>query len=178
MYIMKVSSDGNCLVRAIGLQTGQTHQQLREALFLEYMNHYTYYMPFINNLDEYAYKIRRDKAWLDETDIAALANATESIIEVYTDKYCQLLHPYMLYTGRVVTRTEPVRVFYVNGNHYDAVITQVNNFSIINEATSDGETNLYCNNNRCWRRNITSCQKCEQKFCSSCIENHECETYK
>lgn len=153
-HIHRVVGDGNCLLRAIALQTNKTHEDLRNDLYNEYINMREYYSPFFINIDSYIEQIKNNSVWCGEEDISAIANVVNVNIELYIDT---LLEPYMTYTCRQGS-DKVIGIIYVNGNHYDAVLRD----------------RLYCDNNDCNEYSVMSCDKCLQNFCENCENGHSC----
>ncbi len=153
-HIHKVVGDGNCLLRAIALQTNKTHEDLREELYLEYINMIEYYSPFFINIYSYIEQIKNNSVWCGEEDISALANVVNANIELYIDT---IIEPYMTYTCREGS-DKVIGIVYVNGNHYDAVLRE----------------RLKCDAICCNEYSVMSCDKCLQNFCENCENGHSC----
>lgn len=153
-HIHKVVGDGNCLLRAIGLQVNKSHTELRNCLYHEYIDMKEYYAPFFENIDDYAEHIKNEHIWCGEEDIAALANIIGANIELYMNDITEL---YMTYPCRQKS-DDVVGVVYVHGNHYDAVLRDW----------------LFCDFSECDSYAIMNCNKCQQNFCSNCDDIHIC----
>lgn len=153
-HIHRVFGDGNCLLRAIALQTNKTHEDLREELYLEYISVTEYYSPFFINIYSYIEQIKNTNVWCGEEDISALANVVNANIELYIDT---IIEPYMTYKCREGS-DKVIGIIYVNGNHYDAVLRE----------------RLKCDAICCNECSVMSCDKCLQNFCENCENGHYC----
>jgi hypothetical protein len=173
LRIKKVSSDGNCLLRAVALQCSSDHIELRRLLYDEYMNDPQEYQEFVD-LPSYAEHIRSEGEWLDEIDIYALANITGAEIHLYKDNLRNL---YNIYRS-LYTPSDVIRIIYRYGNHYDAVIVQnepaeplvrekTEEFSIMEGAKKKRKksmpqtsTGLYCVNCVAMGKTCPNCEFC------------------
>lgn len=120
LYVKQVPGDGNCLLNAICCQRPNfTPSELRRRLVQEYESNWERYVNFMNEHPVlYASKISNSGVWLDETDITALSRITGTTIELYVNR---LDKPYQVYSESVRKSHSPVRVVYVNSNHYDCL---------------------------------------------------------
>lgn len=155
-HIHRVVGDGNCLLRAIGLQINKTHLELRNDLYKEYHEMKEYYSPFFVNIDSYMEQIKNNSVWCGEEDIAALANISGANIELYMNNLTEL---YMTYRCRQKS-DNVIGIIYVHGNHYDAVLRGY----------------IYCDGNECNEYSNMICDKCLKNFCTGCEKMHYCIT--
>ena len=153
-HVHKVLGDGNCLLRAVGLQVDKSHQELRDLLYTEYTTMREHYANFFEDIDAYAEKIKHGHVWCDETDIAALANIVAADIHLYINNINTLagVYPCRQETGDVVG------IVYVNCNHYDAVIKGW----------------YWCDELVCDEYAEGTCDKCDKNYCDICQATHTC----
>ena len=155
LKLHRVSPDGNCLLRAFAVQLKRSHIELRDALCREYIKNKESYQGFFEDLDSYVEKISKQGVWCDEMDIAALANATQTNVELFVTH--NLSSPYTVYKSTTPS-TKIIRLLY-SGNHYDALT----------------EPPPYCETQNCEQKKVTVCPQCAVSLCTSCAVNHRCK---
>ena len=154
LRLHRVSPDGNCLLRSFAVQLKRSHIELRDTLCREYCVNRESYKGFFEDLDAYVQKIKQVGTWCDETDVAALANATRTNVELYV--VSNLTKPYTIYKSNIPS-SQIIRILY-SGNHYDALI----------------EPPPYCETSNCEQPKVTVCPRCAVSLCTPCAVQHKC----
>lgn len=154
--VIKVSADGNCLFRSVGIQLNQDHSTLRKLVVNELLNHIDEYSVLYESREDFLKHIRHvsvDGFWADELEIAALSNVIQMKIKIYLDLSEKA---YAVYSPRSRSKGI-VRVIYVNGNHYDAIVEkQIRSCS-------------WCKDN-----SASECSQCKNFLCEFCRHHHIC----
>lgn len=163
LYVKQVAGNGNCLLNAVSCQIHSDASELRLALYEEYRKNWEKYMDFLENPLQYAEQIKEEGEWLDETDLAALAHVVDRAIELYVDTLYNLEEPYMTYPPRLKAVDKPVRVIFVHGNHYDAVLD-----------SPPPPPRNYCSTLTCIEDDAEDCSVCGDCYCKDCMDEHEC----
>ena len=137
--IRKMPDDGNCLFSAFAHQVygdDSLHAIMREKCcdymelhsekFSEFIDTDNHYRDFAHYLDT----MRTLRTWGDNLEITALSELYQRRVEVYA----QQTTPRITFSDSVNYNNElpPIRVSFKNGNHYNSVVAENHNDTILN----------------------------------------------
>lgn len=120
-YIVQdVPRDGNCFFHAIARQTGASQESLRANAIVEINAHPDRYRSFVpgGDLTSYVSRMEKDKEWVDNIMIQAVANSLEQNIQIYNRNGS--INTTINVDASITARLDIHRVLYT-GNHYMSI---------------------------------------------------------
>ena len=144
LEIKKMLGDGNCLFRAVSTQIygdADWHADIRKHVVKYIKSERSYFGQFITeDFDEYIAKMSREGCYGTNLEIQAIAEVYNRAVEVYgsipslsssssnassaatSSSSPGPVKPINIFQASYATSNAPIRLAYINGNHYDAVI--------------------------------------------------------
>ena len=146
LEIKKMLGDGNCLFRAVSTQIygdADWHGDIRKHVVKYLKSEQSYFSQFITeDFDEYIARMGREGCFGTNLEIQAIAEVYNRAVEVYGADAAALsssssnatnsssasssaeekVKPINIFQSSYATSNAPIRLAYINGNHYDAVI--------------------------------------------------------
>ena len=125
LEVVEMDGDGNCLFRAISLQVygdQSNHGDVRSAC-LDFMERESaHYRNFVADEDfaDYVSRKRRDRVHGNHTEIQAMSELYNRSIEVFVP--ANGIEPINIFHKDYKGEDPPIRLCYMDGNHYDAII--------------------------------------------------------
>mmetsp|Transcript_27922 Transcript_27922/g.66526 ORF Transcript_27922/g.66526 Transcript_27922/m.66526 type:complete len:697 (-) Transcript_27922:440-2530(-) len=125
LEVVEMDGDGNCLFRAISLQVygdQSNHGDVRSAC-LDFMERESaHYRNFVADEDfaDYVSRKRRDRVHGNHAEIQAMSELYNRSIEVFVP--ANGIEPINIFHKDYKGDDPPIRLCYMDGNHYDAII--------------------------------------------------------
>ena len=124
MSVEKILGDGNCLFRSLSDQlfkdVGKKHKLVRSEVCNYLSEHIEWLRGFLAvdiDINEYNNKMRNDKVWGCNPEIAAAAIYYRRTITIFQDGITN-----SRYSIGHNMKEPPLKLLYTDGNHYDSVI--------------------------------------------------------
>jgi hypothetical protein len=126
MSVEKMLGDGNCLFRSLSDQffkdVGKKHKLVRSEVCKYLSEHIEWLRGFLADdidINEYINKMRNDKVWGGDSEIAAAAIYYSRTITIFQDGFTN-----SRYSIGHNMREPPLKLLYTDGNHYASVIVE------------------------------------------------------
>lgn len=144
LEIKRMLGDGNCLFRAVSTQIygdADWHADIRKHVVKYLLSERSYFSQFITeDFDKYIANMSKEGCFGTNLEIQAIAEVYNRAVEVYgstsdassssgnianassSSSGPDPIKPINIFQSAYGTSNAPIRLAYINGNHYDAVI--------------------------------------------------------
>jgi len=140
MFVNQMLGDGNCLFRSLSDQIyndgGENHKLVRNNVCNQLSKNTESIRDFFTddiNISEYIEKMRKDKVWGDDQEIAAAAKHYGRTITIFHDEFPNSRYS----TGDCSSNEPPLMLVYTGRKHYDSVIDHANFFELPSSSNED-----------------------------------------
>ena len=140
MSVKPMPGDGNCLFRSLSDQlyndNGANHKIVRKKVCKHLSRNTESIREFFKdsvNISKYIEKMREDKVWGGNPEIAAAAKYFGRTITIFQDRYPNS----RISIGDSIRNEPPLMVVYTGGNHYDSVIGHADFFHLPSSSDED-----------------------------------------
>lgn len=117
-----IPGDGNCLFRAVCMSlygSDDSHLELRRVVAQYLRLNSEFFRPFITGIVErYIQTLEENGSWAGDIELQILSEIYDCPVEIYTTSNKAI----KVFNEAADEHTEPIRLLYLQRNHYDAIV--------------------------------------------------------